>query len=241
VTLLYRFCRDAAWLFFRLYGRAEVIGREKIPPTGPIIFVCNHVSYLDPPLVGSAARRECAFMARHDLWNNRWLGRLISRLNAFPVHRDRPDRATIRKALEVLERGLALVLFPEGTRSEDGRLQKAAPGVTLIVQKSGAPVIPTAVIGPEVMWPPHQKKLRRVKLKIVFGDPLFFTPDSSREEIVRGIMGAIADLLTAHGRPMTAREEEPEENTPLHPPASGGRAVSPLPPAQREERERGRG
>jgi 1-acyl-sn-glycerol-3-phosphate acyltransferase len=109
----------------------------------------------------------------------------------------------------MLEKGLVLVIFPEGTRSDDGSLQRAEPGVALIVQKSGAPVVPTAVIGPEKMLPVGKSRLTRVPLKVVFGDPLYFTPDSSREEILRVVMREIAALLTAHGRPMTAKEEMP--------------------------------
>jgi len=212
MTLIYRFCHDAAALLYRLYGRRKVIGHEKIPRTGPVIVAANHVSYLDPPLVGSAIQRECAFMARHDLWNNRPLGWLITRLNAFPVHRDTADRAAIRRALEMLARGLVLVLFPEGGRSPDGTLQKAEPGVALIVQKSGAPVVPTALIGPEKMLPRSARRPRRAPLTVAFGDPLYFTPQTPREEVVRGIMRAIAALLTTHGVPTTAKEDQ--QNTP---------------------------
>lgn len=207
MNLVYRTAHGLARAFYRLYGRWQIIGHEKIPRTGPVIVAPNHVSYLDPPLVGSAVRRECVFMARHDLWDNRFLAWLLPRLGAFPVHRGQPDRAAIRHALESLERGLVLVLFPEGGRSEDGRLQKAEPGVALIVQKSGAPVVPTALIGTDRMLPRGAKRPRRVPLKVVFGDPLYFTPDASREEVLRGIMRAIAALLTAHGVPMTAQED----------------------------------
>jgi len=98
MTLTYRVIRDAAWLVFKLIGRTRVIGHDNIPTDGPVVVACNHVSYADPPLVGSNIRRECAFMARHDLWKSRFLGGMISRLNAFPVHRDTADRAALRAA-----------------------------------------------------------------------------------------------------------------------------------------------
>jgi len=198
MTCLYRVARFAAWAGFKLLGRTRVIGQEHIPSEGGVIVACNHVSYLDPPLVGSNIRRECAFMARHDLWHSRFLGWLISRLNAFPVHRDAADRKALRAAMDVLRRGLVLVLFPEGTRSPDGQLHEAQPGVALIVQMSQAPVVPCAVIGPEVMLPLHSKLVRPAQLTVVFGNPVFFTPDEPREEILRVIMGSIAGLLNQY-------------------------------------------
>ncbi len=207
MRLIYRTARAVVRLWSRIYGRWQVIGREKIPPVGPVIVAANHVSYLDPPLVGSAIDRECAFMARHSLWDNRKLGWLITRLNAFPVHREKPDRAVFRRALEALEKGLVLVLFPEGTRSLDGRLQRGEPGVAFIVQKSGAKVVPCALIGPEKMLPPGAKRLTRARITIVFGDPISFPPEASREEIAASIMRAIAALLTAYGVPAVAAED----------------------------------
>lgn len=195
MTILYRVARCAAWCAFKAVGRTRVIGAEHIPPDGGVIVACNHVSYLDPPLVGSSIRRECAFMARHDLWKNRGLGWLISRLNAFPVHRETADRKALRTAVAMLKSGKVLVLFPEGTRSEDARLQAAQPGLALIVQMSGAPVVPTVVVGPEVMWPPHARCIRPTRLTVVFGEPIFFTDDATRDEIVNAVMGSIVGLL----------------------------------------------
>ncbi len=207
MNLIYKLVHDGARLFYKLYGRCKVIGHENIPRTGPVIIAPNHVSYLDPPLVGSMMRRECAFMARHDLWNHRAIGWLISHLNAFPVNRDKPDRGTIRKALEMIEKGYPLVVFPEGTRSPDGKLHRGEPGIALLVQKSGAPVVPVALIGPEKMLPPGHSKPVPTRLTVVYGPPLYFTPDSARDEIVAGIMRAIAALLTEHGVPTQAEED----------------------------------
>lgn len=201
MRLLYRAVQSLLRPFYTVYGRRRVIGYENIPREGAVIFACNHVSYLDPPFVGTTIWRECAFMAQHELWQTKWLAWIMPRLNAFPVHRGTADRPALRHALSVLAKGIPLVLFPEGSRSRDGKLQRGEPGVALIVQKSGAPVVPIALIGPERMLPPGQKQLRRVPLTIVFGKPMHFTANTPREQIVLEIMQAIADLLSAHGRP----------------------------------------
>jgi 1-acyl-sn-glycerol-3-phosphate acyltransferase len=209
MTLFYRGVRDAARLLFRLAGRTHVVGHASIPREGGVVVACNHVSYLDPPLVGSNIARECAFMARHDLWQPAWQGRLISALNAFPVKRDTADRGAIREALRILDRGLVLVLFPEGTRSPDGFLQDPQPGLALIVQRSGAPVVPAVVIGPETMLPPGASRPRRARLTVVFGPTMRFTPDASRDEILTGVMDQIAELLRRHRRGVPPRRDDP--------------------------------
>jgi 1-acyl-sn-glycerol-3-phosphate acyltransferase len=202
VTFGYRMCWAASKVFYKVVGRTRIIGHSNIPTTGPFIVASNHVSYLDPPLVGSCIKRECAYMARHDLWKSPVLGWFMDRSHAFPVHRDSADRAAIRHALAVLKVPWGLVLFPEGTRSPDGNLQPAEGGLALIVQKSGAPVVPCALIGPEAMWPPGAKRLKPTQITVVFGEPLVFGPETSRETMMARVMQGIADLLTANGRPM---------------------------------------
>lgn len=211
MTAFYRVVRDTARLMLRAVGRTRVINHDAIPRTGGVVVACNHVSYLDPPLVGANIDRECAFMARHDLWDKAWMGRLISRLNAFPVHRDTADRAAIREAIAILNRGLVLVLFPEGTRSPDGHLQEPQPGVAMVVQRSGAPVVPAAVIGPERMLPVGAKRPRCARLTIVFGPTMRFTPDSSREEVLQAIMEQIAALLREHRPDLPPKREGPPD------------------------------
>lgn len=194
-NLVYRTVKAVARLFYALYGRWEIVGAGRIPADGPVIVCSNHISFLDPPLVGAAIPRECRFMARHDLWKGSFMRWLLPRIGAYAVRRGEPDRAALRQTLEYLKQGYCVVIFPEGTRSRDGRLQPAEPGIALIVQRSGAPVVPAAVIGADKMLPPGSRRLHRARLKVVFGDPLFFTPDSPRQEVTAGVMAAIGRLL----------------------------------------------
>jgi len=175
---------------------------------------CNHVSYLDPTIVGSAIKRECAFMARHDLWDKKFLAWILPRLGTFPVHRDHVDKQAIKNGLDALKRGLVFVIFPEGGRSDDQTLQRGELGVSLFVQKSGAPVVPCAILGAEKMLPVGASKLTRVPIICAFGDPIHFDPKTPREEVIRQVMRGIAKLLTENGVPTTAKEDIVAETTP---------------------------
>jgi 1-acyl-sn-glycerol-3-phosphate acyltransferase len=190
-------------LWFRLYARWQVTGLANVPRTGPVIFAANHASYIDP-LLGSAAiygTRRMWGVAKVELWKHPVAAYLMDCLYSIPVQRHTADRVMIRRVLELLAIGETVGIFPEGTRTSDGCLQPAEPGLALLVQKSGAPVVPVAMMGTYEMLPRNNKKLRRVPLKVALGEPITFPADASREAILNGVMAAIADLLTANGQP----------------------------------------
>ncbi|HTG43275.1 MAG TPA: lysophospholipid acyltransferase family protein, partial [Verrucomicrobiae bacterium] len=133
--------------FFRRYNRWTVAGAENVPPTGPAILASNHASFLDPPLVGAATTREINYLARESLFRFPVVGTILRNVNAVPVDREGGGAAGLRAILDRLLAGGAIILFPEGTRSNDGELQKAKSGIGLTVIKSEAPVIPVRVFG----------------------------------------------------------------------------------------------
>jgi 1-acyl-sn-glycerol-3-phosphate acyltransferase len=191
-------------LLLRLYARWQIIGLENIPPTGPVLFAANHASYLDP-LVGFAAvygTRRMWGVAKIELWKGKLLSFLMDAIGSIPVQRNTADRVMIRRVLDLLARGETVGIFPEGTRTPDGKLQPAQPGLALLAQKSGAPIVPVALIGAYEMLSRDSKKLKRGKLKVIFGKPITFAPGCPREEILTATMAAIADLMTANGYPM---------------------------------------
>jgi 1-acyl-sn-glycerol-3-phosphate acyltransferase len=202
-TPFYYLAGNGLRLFYGLYGRWKVIGKENVPKTGGVLLAGNHVSLLDPPMVGAAlfGYRRVRFMAKIELWSTPIGHYVMDRIMGFPVKRGTADRPTLRRALDWLAKGDAIAMFPEGERSPDGKLQPAQPGIALLVQKSGVPVIPMAFIGTYEMWPRSQKCLKRVPLKIVFGKPIHFPPDASREMVTSLIMEKIAELLTENGQP----------------------------------------
>jgi 1-acyl-sn-glycerol-3-phosphate acyltransferase len=202
-TPLYYVAGTALRLFYWLYGRWRIVGLENVPKTGAVLLAGNHVSLLDPPMVGAAlfGYRRVRFMAKIELWSTSIGHYVMDRIMSFPVKRGTADRPTIRRTLEWLAQGDAIAIFPEGERSEDGMLQPAQPGIALLVQKSGVPVIPVAIVGTYEMWPKGRKSFKRVPLTIAFGKPILFPPDAPRETVTTVIMEKIAELLTENGQP----------------------------------------
>jgi 1-acyl-sn-glycerol-3-phosphate acyltransferase len=190
-------------ILLRVYGRLKVVGRDNVPRTGGVLLASNHASYLDPMLIGAALYRyrRVWMMAKRDLWRHPVMRYVYDRVMAFPVERHSPDRAALRRALEWLAQGEAVLIFPEGERTRTGQLLPGLPGVALLALKSGVPVVPVACIGTYEMWPANRKSIRRVPLTLAFGTPLYFAPGTTREEAAAAIMRAIADLMLANGQP----------------------------------------
>ncbi len=133
--------------------RFRVTGRKNVPRTGAVILACNHISDADPLLVGAATLRPTGYMAKRELWQIGWLAPILDLVGSFPVDPGAPDRAALRKSEGILARGEALVVFPEGRISPDGKLAPLLPGVLQLALKSGAPVVPVGLAGANLVVP----------------------------------------------------------------------------------------
>lgn len=179
--MLYAFLKPLAVALMRLLFRLEVVNAGLVPATGPVLLVSNHVSVLDPPLVGGAAPRPLVFMAKEELFRIPLFGRLIRALNARPVRRDGSDMRALKAALAVLAEGHAILVFPEGTRGEEGgTLRDGKPGVGMLAVLSGAPVVPVFVSGSGAALPRGRTLPRPTKVRVSFGPPLNFKNESQR-------------------------------------------------------------
>ena len=198
--MLYRALKPVAVALMRLLFRLEVHGREQVPAAGPLLLVSNHVSLLDPPIVGGASPRDLHFMAKEELFGIPLLGWLIRRLNARPVKRDGSDGRALKTALRLLREGRALLVFPEGTRGVEGRLGEGKPGVGMLAVMSGATVVPVHVSGSGRALPAGRVVPRPAKVRVRFGPPLHFKAAGAEErkeryrEATREMMRAIAQL-----------------------------------------------
>ncbi len=166
----WRLARTICGLGFR---RREA-GWEHVPLTGPVILAANHDSLMDPPLVGASCPRPISYLARESLFANPLFGWVLRRVGSVPVDRDGASGKGLKTILERLLEGDGIILFPEGTRSTDGRLQRGRPGIGLVVLKSGAPVVPVRVFGTFEAFGRHRKVPRWSPVAVRFGEPLRF-------------------------------------------------------------------
>lgn len=170
----YRFILCLAWSVFRLFYRHKVFGLEHYYP-GAGILAANHISYLDPPIVAISWPEEVHFLAKESLFKPFLFGNLIRALNSHPVKGEVGDISVFKMMIQLLKEGKKIILFPEGLRSESGRLEPLKPGVGLLVSKANAAVIPTYIHGPYEIWNVHRKIPKLFgRTACVFGRPIFW-------------------------------------------------------------------
>ena len=165
---------------FSTYFRWRVFNPERVPREGPVILASNHASFLDPPLVGAALPRDINFLARESLFRFPGIGSLLRSWNSVPVDRDGGGGAGLKAIIDRLQNGGAIVLFPEGTRSRDGALQRARSGIGLTVIKSTAPVVPVRVFGTFEAFGRRHHFPRPKRVMVKYGNPMEF--QALREE-----------------------------------------------------------
>lgn len=199
---LYWGARACTCFFAFLYFRLQSFGSENVPETGGCILTPNHVSFLDPPIVGCGLKhRVVHFMARDTLFETPILGWWYRKIGTISIDRTKGDLAALRSALTGLKSGKVVCLFPEGTRSVDGELQTAKGGVGFLIAKAGVPVVPVYVDGTYRAWPKHGKWIKPKKIRVYYGKPIL--PDAfglnekgkaDYDSIVAHVMSRIAEL-----------------------------------------------
>jgi 1-acyl-sn-glycerol-3-phosphate acyltransferase len=172
------FVYSLGWVSFRLlyatYFRWRVFNSERVPLKGPVILASNHASFLDPPLVGAGLRRGVNYLARDTLFRFPVMGWLLRKWECVPVDREGGGAAGLRAILDRLLAGGAILLFPEGTRSTDGKLQPARSGIGLAVIKSEAIVVPVRVFGTFEAYGRGTKFPRPHRVAVKYGRPMTF-------------------------------------------------------------------
>jgi 1-acyl-sn-glycerol-3-phosphate acyltransferase len=157
-------------VIFKILYRVEAIDIDKAPKKGRIIICSNHMSYVDPVVIGAFIPRCIYFMAKNELYGNRFISSLVTYLNAFPVKRNSFDRSAFKTSLEILKNDNVLGLFPEGTRSTDGILRNGKKGTGFISVSSRTSILPVALSGTNMIIQKPRKRLFFPKIKIIVGD-----------------------------------------------------------------------
>ena len=175
----YALSKFVLWALFRGRFGLEVRGQEHVPARGPFIVASNHISFLDPPLLGVACPRRLRFLARSDLFRKPLLGLYLRSVGVIPLKRGEADLAAMRAALVRLERGEGVAIFPEGNRQLTGRLGTARRGVGLLAVAAQAPIVPVLVQGTFDALPPDATRLQRAKIRVAFGPRIPYTDPSA--------------------------------------------------------------
>lgn len=185
-------------VILRILARVEVVGREHVPPTGPLVVVANHTHFVDPPVMGMSLGRKVLLMAKQELFRVPVIGWIVTHYDAFPVRRGEADRQAMRWALQALEMGQAVGMFPEGTRSRTGEMRSAYPGAALIAVRSGAPVLPIGIDGTDRILPALRRG-RRATVRVVYGPTFTLQFDEKAsgrlDRATEQMMRRVAELL----------------------------------------------
>ena len=191
-TLLYRLGRPLARFCFSTFGRMEVIGEENVPPRGPVILVCNHLSFTDPPLLVAAIPRPLHFLGKKELFGNPLGNFLMRGFHVFPYDRTTASTETMRTLLGLLEQDRTVALFPEGTRSKSHSLQEAQLGVVYLAIKSQAPILPVGVTGTQNLraW---RMPVPLCRLTVSIGPP--FTLPLTEGRVPRPVMWGMLRMI----------------------------------------------
>lgn len=224
---LYTACR---WLAVPLFGglyRCRAEGTGHLPAEGPALVVANHKSNVDPVVIGMVFDRPLRYVAKKELFANPWFARLITTLGAFPIDRGAGDRAALVRALEVLDRGEVLLMFPEGHRQRDDQVHDFLPGVGMVALRSGAPVVPLAHDGTQHLLRDGRPGLPALRVEV--GPPLDLSDIGGRnsrayQEAARRMQAAVAQLYArARARRLATAGRRPEarRSTGAEPPGPG--------------------
>lgn len=195
MTVPWRMGRAVARVLTTLGWGLKTYGLSNIPRSGGVLLVSNHQSFLDPLVIAVHPTRPMSFMARSGLFTNPFFGWLIRNLNAFPIRQGESDVGAIRETVRRLQEGHMLNIFPEGSRTETGELQKIQHGAALVIRKAAVPVVPVAIEGSFDAWQRGKLLPRPGLIRVKYGQPLYHLHEQKPAEIVRIIDREIRSLL----------------------------------------------
>ena len=184
-------------ILLKLFLRIEVQGQGNIPIRGAFILCSNHISYLDPPILAVGCfKRRLNFLAKEELFCNRFFGWYIRKLGAFPIKRNYSDIGAMKESIRRIRKGQPLVVFPEGGRSSDGKIGEGLPGVALLAIKTKTPIVPAFIKSTDNTLSLDSKTFKFCKTYLKFGKPLNFYENNTQDysEVTNRIIFSIKEL-----------------------------------------------
>ena len=178
-----------------MVGRVSVIGAEKIPDEGAFVLAPVHRSNVDFALTAILTERPMRYMGKDSIWKSKPLGRFVSMLGAFPVHRGSADRDALKACTDIVNGGSPLVMFPEGTRCTGPVVEELFDGTAFVASRTQVPIIPLGIGGSEAMMPKGAKMLHRSKLVLLVGDPIPAPPLTEKGRVPRSAVGELTARL----------------------------------------------
>ena len=196
----FNFCRMVVHAIFIVIYRRRREGLENVPKSGGVLLVANHQSFFDPPLIGGAlTTRDTDFLARGGLFKFKPFAWLISTLNATPIKQGAGDTGAMKEVIKRLNEHKAVIVFPEGSRSDDGKVQPFERGISVLLKRAKCVVVPVGIAGVYEVWPRH-RSLPRVFAKpvaIVYGDPITTEEllENGADEAIKSIQKRVETLV----------------------------------------------
>lgn len=191
----YALVRGLIWLVAKAFGRVTVVGAENIPATGSFILAPVHRSNVDFALTSLVTRRPMRYMGKDSIWRSKALGRFVTMLGAFPVHRGSADRDALKACIDIVEGGSPLVMFPEGTRRSGPVVEHLFDGTAFVAARGQVPIVPMGIGGSEAMMPKGAKMLKPSKLVLVVGHPIPAPELTDKGRVPRSAVGALTARL----------------------------------------------
>ena len=197
--LSYRTTNLTLGTFLRIMFRPRYLGRDKIPVDGPLIIAANHLSHIDPAFIMTATKRPVSYMSKKEHFEGAIRRLVFKQVGVIPVDREEGGKDALNGAIEILEKGGAIGIFPEGTRSRDGKMGKGKTGVARLAALTGAAVVPVAIRQTDGVWPVSKRAPRPWrKFYYKFGDPIYFDYKEKNHENFRkftdSVMSRIVEL-----------------------------------------------
>ena len=197
--LSYRTTNLTLGTVLRIMFRPRYLGRDKIPVDGPLIIAANHLSHIDPAFIMTATKRPGSYMSKKEHFDGAIRRLVFKQVGVIPVDREEGGKDALNGAIEILEKGGAIGIFPEGTRSRDGKMGKGKTGVARLAALTGAAVVPVAIRQTDGVWPVSKRAPRPWrKFYYKFGDPIYFDyKEKSHENFIKftdSVMSRIVEL-----------------------------------------------